>query len=127
MIKYVIKRDGRKEDFNSYKIDNAIHKCLDCNNRQLSINIIQSISSAIQSLDKAEALVQGMEEDEANKRYSVDINVKDSNYSIDNTTCKYMNDISAIMDPSKGNSILNCEAMNNTINQINAQKEAIIS
>ena len=84
-----------------------------------------SVYLTIQSLDKAEALVQGMEEDEANKRYSVDINVKDSNYSIDNTTCKYMNDISAIMDPSKGNSILNCEAMNNTINQINAQKEAI--
>ena len=62
MIKYVIKRDGRKEDFNSYKIDNAIHKCLDCNNRQLSINIIQSISSAIQSLDKEEISVEEIQD-----------------------------------------------------------------
>lgn len=62
MIKYVIKRDGRKEDFNSYKIDNAIYKCLDCNNRQLSINIIQSISSAIQSLDKEEISVEEIQD-----------------------------------------------------------------
>lgn len=84
-----------------------------------------SVYFTIQSLDKAEALIQGMEEDEANKRYSIDINVKDSNYTFDNTTCKYMNDISAIMDPSKDNSILNCDAMNNAIGMITAQKDEI--
>jgi len=62
MIKYVIKRDGRKEDFNSYKIENAIHKCLDCNNKRLNTKIIQSISNAIQSLDKEKISVEEIQD-----------------------------------------------------------------
>lgn len=62
MIKYVIKRDGRKEDFNPYKIENAINKCLKCNHKQLNPTIATFIGNAIQSLDKEEIDVEEIQD-----------------------------------------------------------------
>ena len=69
--------------------------------------------------------IEGMEEDDTNKRYDVPILVKDTNYSMDKTRSKYMNEIEAIMDPAKKNSILNATELNKQLEEIKKYTEDI--
>ena len=69
--------------------------------------------------------IEGMEEDDTNKRYSVPILVKDTNYTMDKTRSKYMNEIEAIMDPAKENSILNATELNKQLEEIKRYTEDI--
>ena len=70
------------------------------------------------SLTQTGGFIEGMEDDDTNKRYDVPILVKDTNYTMDKTRSKYMNEIEAIMDPAKENSILNATELNNQLEQI---------
>lgn len=64
----VIKRDGRKEDFDALKIENAINKCLkQCNylDEKLSKLIVSSINRKIKDLNEIEIeKIQDLVEDE---------------------------------------------------------------
>ena len=77
------------------------------------------------SLVQTGGFIEGMEEDDTNKRYDVPILVKDTNYSMDKTRSKYMNEIEAIMDPAKENSILNATELNKQLEQIKQYTEDI--
>ena len=70
------------------------------------------------SLTQTGGFIEGMEDDDTNKRYDVPILVKDTNYTMDKTRSKYMNEIEAIMDPAKENSILNATELNTQLEQI---------
>ena len=77
------------------------------------------------SLVQTGGFIEGMEDDDTNKRYVVPILVKDTNYSMDKTRSKYMNEIEAIMDPAKENSILNATELNKQLEQIKQYTEDI--
>lgn len=77
------------------------------------------------SLVQTGGFIEGMEEDDTNKRYVVPILVKDTNYIMDKTRSKYMSEIEAIMDPAKENSILNATELNKQLEQIKQYTEGI--
>lgn len=52
MIKYVIKRDGRKEPFTPYKIKNAIQKCIADTDKVVDDKILENISHTISQIDR---------------------------------------------------------------------------
>jgi len=65
-----------------------------------------TIILSIHSIIDDDANILGMEEDDTNKCYRVDVNVLDTHYTIDNDTCKTVNNISSIINPSKENSLI---------------------
>lgn len=73
----------------------------------------------IHSITDDEANVLGMEEDDKNKCYRVDVNVLDTHYTIDNDTCKTVNSISSIINPSKENSLASLGSIQNVTAKIN--------
>lgn len=84
-----------------------------------------SVYFDIFSLVQTGGFIEGMEEDDTNKRYVVPILVKDTNYIMDKTRSKYMSEIEAIMDPAKENSILNATELNKQLEQIKQYTEGI--
>jgi hypothetical protein len=60
----------------------------------------------IHAITAEDANVLGMEEDNTNNCYRVDVNVLDTHYTIDNDTCKTVNNIRSIINPSKNNSLI---------------------
>lgn len=81
----------------------------------------------VNSITEVDALNPGMEEDDTNKCYQIDIHVKDTNYQVDNDSCKVVNSIQSIINPSKDNSIMSSDAMKNAISQIQSKFDNINS
>ena len=92
----------------------------ECKNEKYS-----SVYFDVFSLVQTGGFIEGMEEDDTNKRYVVPILVKDTNYIMDKTRSKYMSEIEAIMDPAKENSILNATELNKQLEQIKQYTEGI--
>ena len=92
----------------------------ECKNEKYS-----SVYFDVFSLVQTGGFIEGMEEDDTNKRYVVPILVKDTNYIMDKTRSKYMSEIEAIMDPAKANSILHATELNKQLEQIKQYTEGI--
>ena len=80
-----------------------------------------SVYITIRSLTDQEAFVLGMGEDESNQRYTMDVNVKDTVYTIDNDTQKSVNSITAALNPNKDNSILASSGLNKALSDVNTK------
>ena len=86
-----------------------------------------SIIFKIHGVDDPDMLIPGMEEDDANKCYTIDINVKDTNYQIDNDTCKVVNTLQAIINPSKDNSFLSSTSLKKIMSDVQGKFDSLNS
>lgn len=79
-----------------------------------------TIIFTIHAITNEEANVLGMEEDDTSKCYKVDINVLDTLYCIDNDTCKTVNNISSIINPSKDNTLSSLGIISQAMENVNS-------
>ena len=77
-----------------------------------------SVIFTIHPVTDDSAMVLGMEEDDQNKCYTIDVNVIDTKYTIDNDTFKTINSLSSIINPSKENDILNSDGIKGIMENI---------
>lgn len=82
-------------------------------------DLYDTVTLNIRSISDENSNTEGMIEDSTNKVYYADINVKDTEYKLDNNTTKLFNSISTIIDPSKNNTITMLSEVNTVMNRIN--------
>lgn len=80
----------------------------------------ETIMFAVRGVKEKEAANEGMEENDSLKMYFIDINVKDTEYVIDNITPKIYKDLAVIIDPSRNNDITLLKDVNDVMVRINA-------
>ena len=80
-----------------------------------------SVIFSVHPVTDNDAMVLGMEEDDENKCYNVDVNVIDTKYTIDNDTFKTVNSLTSIINPSKENDILNSDGIKGIMESIEAK------
>lgn len=81
----------------------------------------------IRAIDDETAEIEGLMYDDEKKLYMATLNVKDTVYRIDNNTTKLYNQIATILDPSKNNTIVMLDQVNEAMNKIKKTVNSIKS
>lgn len=81
----------------------------------------------IKAIDDESAEIEGLMYDDEKKLYMATLNVKDTVYRIDNNTTKLYNQIATILDPSKNNTIVMLDQVNEAMNKIKKTVNSIKS
>ena len=81
----------------------------------------------IKAIDDETAEIEGLMFDDEKKLYMATLNVKDTVYRIDNNTTKLYNQIATILDPSKNNTIVMLDQVNEAMNKIKKTVNSIKS
>ena len=81
----------------------------------------------IKAVDDETAEIEGLMYDDEKKLYMATLNVKDTVYRIDNNTTKLYNQIATILDPSKNNTIVMLDQVNEAMNKIKKTVNSIKS
>lgn len=81
----------------------------------------------IKAIDDETSEIEGLMFDDEKKLYMATLNVKDTVYRIDNNTTKLYNQIATILDPSKNNTIVMLDQVNEAMNKIKKTVNSIKS
>lgn len=81
----------------------------------------------IRAITDTNSNVLGMTTDSANKCYDINVNVKDTNYSMDSDTGKTINSLSCIINPGKDHSLSALASVSDIMTKINTLKSKITS
>ena len=81
----------------------------------------------INSITDTNSQILGMDIDSTNKCYSIQINVKDTQYTMDNDTGKTLNNLSCIINPSKDHSLSALASVSDIMNKISNLKSTLTS
>ena len=74
-----------------------------------------------------EAHMYGLKEDNTNNRYEVPVLVQDSNYNINKSLGRTGQNISAVIDPDKDNSMANSDEINSAIEAMTAKQQEMVN
>ena len=86
---------------------------------QKSTDKYPTVRFTIRAINDTYANTLGMQESGDEKCYSIDVNVKDTVYNIDNDTAKGFNNIASIINPSKSHSLSALSSVQNVMTDIN--------